>query len=79
MSRTIEDVVESYGFWGHGGDVAAVAAEWTAEGFTAAEADAWLDADVCWPADAREYTDKGWTPDNWTEHSDNWMSDWERY
>ena len=72
MSRTMTDVVEFYGFWGHGGDLERVAAEWTAEGFTAAEADEWLEAGVCWPEDAREYADKGWTPDNWKEHTDVW-------
>lgn len=76
MRRTIKDVVEGVGFWGHGGEIEKVAAEWADEGFTPAEVEAWLDADVCWPEDAREYTDKGWTPDNWKEHTDVWK--WEQ-
>jgi len=63
----IKEVLESYGFWAHVGDLEHVAREWEAEGFTADEADAWLEAEVCWASDAREYADKGWTPDNWKE------------
>jgi len=67
MIEAIKEVLESYGFWAHGGDLEHVAAEWKEEGFTASEADAWLDADVCFARDAREYADKGWTPSNWKE------------
>ena len=64
---TIQDVLEHYGFWAHGGHIQRVAAEWEEEGFTALEVDAWLEADVCWACEARQHADKGFTPDNWKQ------------
>lgn len=65
--EAIKEVLLSYGYWAHGADLEHVAREWVAEGFTACEADAWLDAEVCWACDAKEYKDKGLSPDNWKE------------
>ena len=67
---TIEEVLEHYGWWAHGGEVERIAKEWREEGFTASEVDQWLEADVCWACDAREHTNKGYTPYNWKTQDD---------
>lgn len=59
----MEETLDRYGEFAHGGDVEGAAQEWEGAGFTPDEAAAWIDA-RCWDADtARELADAGISPE----------------
>jgi hypothetical protein len=63
MAQTMQEVIDNYGEWAHGGNVAETAVEWECCGFAPEQAAAWLDA-RCWdPGAAQELAAEGVTPE----------------
>jgi len=61
---TIEDTLDNFGEWAHGGDIGGVVAEWAAAGFDANDVAAWLDARCVYAEAALELQAAGLTPND---------------
>ena len=61
--QTMEEVIEHYGTWAHGGEPAKVIHEWEVARFAPDEADEWLAAGVFTAQAARTLADANVTPD----------------
>ena len=60
---TIQQVVESYGTFAHGGFVNETVREWTEAGFTAEQVAEWLESRCFSPVSAKKLADAGLTPE----------------
>ncbi|MGB7588347.1 MAG: hypothetical protein WBM00_06525 [Solirubrobacterales bacterium] len=60
---TIRDVIESHGYFAHGGNPDDAAETWAESGFETHEVEEWLLARCFNPSAARDLTDAGVTPD----------------
>ncbi len=63
MSNPIESILEQHGDFAHGGDVEDTAIDWHEYGFTAIQADEWLNARCFTATAAASLQVQGFTPD----------------